>query len=86
MTQADLGLTGKLDQVAPDSFRVRKTLPSPRLVIRQKMDRNITPLNFVASAVQRFNEACRRIIAAPPGKNSDNLTQAGRSGSLRYEH
>jgi hypothetical protein len=54
--KAHFGLTGKLDQIAPDSFRTGKTLPYPCFGIGQQMNRHITPLHFVASAAQRADE------------------------------
>src|ERR671923_2817596 len=36
MAKAYFGLTGKLDQIAPDSFRMRKSLPCPCFGIRQQ--------------------------------------------------
>ena len=50
VAKAHFGLTGKLDQIAPDSFRMGKSLPYPCFEIRQQMNRHITSLHFVASA------------------------------------
>ena len=76
MREAHIGLTRKFDQIAPDSFRMRKTLPSPPLVMREQMDRDIAPLNFVTRAAQRSDEMRGQIVAAASREDTNNLGQA----------
>jgi len=56
--EAHVGLTGKFDQIGPNSFRVGKRISDIRFISSDNVDGNIASLNLIALPGQSFNQAC----------------------------
>src|SRR4026209_864470 len=85
MIQAHVRLTGQLDEIGPDAFGIRQTIPYAMRKVAKKMNRHVAALHLVARSAERVSHRDRKVFVAPFACNSYNLSQTCRSRSMRNQ-
>src|SRR5258705_5977213 len=85
VVEIDGRLAWQLDQIRPDSLRIRQSIPDTAAKAVEQMDRHVAALDFVARVAERMDYVRSQILTTPSRYYMDHLRETGGAGPVRYE-